>query len=187
VSGPLPWYVARATGLVAYALVTVAVVWGLLISGRPFGRRLSAPWLLDLHRFLGGLAVAFVGLHLGALVADQYVHFGIAELLVPMRSTWRPGPTALGIVAFDLLVAVELTSLAMRRLPRRTWRMIHRCSFVSFWLSTLHFLTAGSDARGSARLVAIAAASAVLFLTIYRVVVERGSARRQPAEVPAAA
>ena len=53
------WYTARAGGIVAWALLTVSVVWGLLLSSRVLGRRISGPKLLDLHRFLGGLAVTF--------------------------------------------------------------------------------------------------------------------------------
>jgi len=34
------------------------------------------------------------------------VHFGPAQLLIPLASAWRPGAVAWGIVAFYLLVAV---------------------------------------------------------------------------------
>ena len=54
----LAWYVARAAGIVAWALVSGAVVWGLLLSTRVLRGRPTPRWLLDLHRFLGGLAVA---------------------------------------------------------------------------------------------------------------------------------
>ena len=74
--------------------------------------------MLDLHKFLGTLSLVFVAVHLGALWADNYVHFGASELFVPMASTWRPGAVAWGIVAMYLLVAIQLTSWAMRRLPR---------------------------------------------------------------------
>ena len=56
------WYVARSTGIVAWALVAAAVVWGLLLTTRLVGGRSAPRWLLDLHRFLGGLAVIFTGL-----------------------------------------------------------------------------------------------------------------------------
>ncbi len=175
-SPELWWYLARASGIVAWALVTVAVVWGLLVSTRVLGGRPGPRWLLDLHRFLGGLAVTFTGIHVGALVADSYVHFDLVDLLVPFASEWQPLPVALGVVALWLLLAVELTSLAMRHLPRRQWRWVHLTSYGLFWLATLHGLTAGTDAGEP--LFAWAtnlAVVAVVFLTLFRVLVDRRS------------
>src|SRR3954452_15418400 len=131
------WYTARGAGIVAWVLATGAVVLGLLLSGR-FGRRPKPAWLLDLHRFMGGLVVVFLGVHLAALVADSTVQFGLSDLAVPMASAWRPGAVAWGVVAAWLLIAVELTSLAQRRLPRRLWHAVHLSSFVVFGASTVH-------------------------------------------------
>lgn len=140
------WHLARASGLVAWALVSASVLWGLIVAGR-LTRHIPPPaWNLDLHRFLGGLAVTFTGLHILGLVADTYVHFSWAGVLVPFASTWKPGAVAWGVVGFYLLLAIELTSLAMRRLPRRFWRRVHATSFVLFVAATIHGLRAGTDA-----------------------------------------
>ena len=88
------WHVARASGIVAWALAAATVLWGLALSTRALGPRPRAPWLLDLHRFLGGLTVVFVAVHLIGLWADSYVTFGYTELFVPMASAWRPGSPA---------------------------------------------------------------------------------------------
>ena len=80
------WYLARATGYVAWALLTTSVISGLLLSTRLTNGRPTPAWILDLHRFLAGTAVAFTGLHIVGLVADNYVHFGAADLLVPFAS-----------------------------------------------------------------------------------------------------
>jgi len=172
------WYVARSTGIVAWALVAAAVIWGLLLTTRLVGGRTAPRWLLDLHRFLGALAVIFTGLHLAGLVADSYTHFGPSDLLVPLASAWKPGPVALGVVAMYLLAAVELTSLAMRRLPRRFWRWVHLTSFGSFWLASLHAVTAGTDATNPVLwLTYLVTAAVVLFLTIFRTLADPRSRR----------
>jgi hypothetical protein len=172
------WYAARASGLVGWALCTLAVLWGLALSTRLLGKRPAPAWLLDLHRFLGALATIFVGVHVAALVADSYAHFGLADVLVPMASSWRPGPVAWGIAAFYLLVAVELTSLARRRLTVRLWRLAHITSVPLWAVSTVHLLTAGTDARNPAvQWAALAATGAVLFFTIVRVLSPRSAAR----------
>ena len=167
------WYTARGAGIVAWVLATGAVMLGLLLSGR-FGRRPKPAWLLDLHRFLGGLVVAFVAVHLGALVADSTVQFGITDLVVPFASAWKPGAVAWGVVAAWLLVAVELTSLAQRRLPRRVWHAVHLTSFVVFVASTVHALTAGTDATNPwFRAFALVSSAVVVNLTVLRVVSRR--------------
>ena len=76
------WYLARATGVMAWGLSTAAVLWGLFLHTRALGKNPTAPWLLDLHRHLGGLTVLFVLAHMSALVADSFVHFGWSELLM---------------------------------------------------------------------------------------------------------
>lgn len=163
------WYSARAGGIVAWMLLSASVVWGLLLSTKLLGRRPRPAWLLDLHRFLGGLSVVFTAVHVGALVADSYVEFGPTEVLVPFASSWRPSAVAWGVIGLYLLVAVELTSLLRRRLPRRLWRATHLLSFPLFGLSTVHALTAGTDVSATAwRLVMAALGSAVIGLVAAR-------------------
>src|SRR5690348_10185557 len=101
-----PWYVARAAGLTSWALLVFATLWGLALSTKILGKRPRPNWILDLHRWLGGLAVIFTGVHVGALLLDQYVHFGVKEVLVPFASSWRPAAVAWGVVALYMLLAV---------------------------------------------------------------------------------
>lgn len=173
------WYVARASGIVGWALVTASVVYGLWVSLRLTRKRPRPAWVLDLHRFLGGLSVVFVGVHLAGLVADSYAHFGLSELLVPFASTWKPTAVAWGIVGVYLLVAVEVTSLLMRRLPRKIWHAIHLSSYGIFVVSTIHMFTAGTDAGSSAlQWSAAVGTAAVAFLTITRVLSGRPPRRQ---------
>jgi DMSO/TMAO reductase YedYZ heme-binding membrane subunit len=184
------WYLARATGYVAWGLVTTSVITGLVFSGRLVTRRPTPAWTLDLHRFLAATAVVFTGLHVAGLVADRYVHFGPAEVLVPLASSWRPGAVALGVVALHLLAAIEISSLVVRRLPRRLWRAIHLASYLLFWTATFHLLSAGTDATHPvSRLAAALAIAAVVALTLVRSLGGRGAKhrRRAPSTTPAGA
>jgi predicted ferric reductase len=175
----LAWYVARAAGVVAWALVTLSVVWGLLVSTKSLSKRPGRGWVLDLHRYLGALGLVFTAVHVGAIVADTYVHFGVADVLVPLASAWHPGDVAWGVVALYLLVAVELTSLLRRRLGWRLWRATHGLSFPLFALATVHALLAGTDtARAWAQGAVIGAAMAVAFLGVARVVAPTPSEER---------
>jgi hypothetical protein len=111
VNPQLWWYAARSGGMVALALLAASVLWGLALSTKVFRGRPRPNWLLDLHRFLGGAAVVFTGIHVLSIVADSYVHFGLAEILVPFVGSWHPVAVGWGIVAMYLLLAVEVTSL----------------------------------------------------------------------------
>ncbi|MCP5028394.1 MAG: hypothetical protein GY929_19125 [Actinomycetia bacterium] len=182
------WYVARSAGIVAWALVTLSVLWGLALSTRALGRTAAPAWLLDIHRFLGGLSVTFTAVHLLALVGDNYVYFGWRELFVPMASQWQAGPVAWGIVAFYLLIAVEATSLIMKRLPRRLWKWIHSSSFIIYAFATVHGFTAGTDvANGIYLWASVLSVQAVAFFTVARLLIARRSKRRAPAAATAAA
>lgn len=169
------WYLARAGGLVAWGLLAGSVGWGLVLSSRIVRSRPRPAWLLDVHRFAGGLAVVFTAIHVGALVADSSVHFGLADALLPLVSRWRPAAVAWGIVAMYLLIAIEVTSVFMKRLSRRVWRGIHRMSFFLFVLASVHALTAGTDVETPVVIVTtVAFAGVISFLFVVRVLT-RGS------------
>jgi hypothetical protein len=105
------WCLARASGLVAWTLLTTSGIWGILLATRVLGQRPPGRWLKEMHRYMAELAVGFVIIHLVTLVADDFVQFGLDDLLIPMRSQWQPGAVAWGVVAFYLLLAVEGTSV----------------------------------------------------------------------------
>jgi len=101
------WYLARASGIVAFVLLTIAVVLGLTLSGRaklPNWPRFAVE---DVHRFAGLLTGTFVSLHVLTLFVDSYLPFSLTQLVVPGASTYRPLSTALGVVAAELLLALR--------------------------------------------------------------------------------
>jgi hypothetical protein len=105
----IPWYVARSSGIVAWALILATIVWGLLLATKVLGRKPGPAWLLSLHRYLGALTIAFVGVHVGAILLDSYTDFGVTDVLVPFTGSWHPLAVAWGIVGMYLLMAIEIT------------------------------------------------------------------------------
>jgi len=170
--------------MVAWALLTLSILWGFFVTTRVLGAKPRAPWLLDLHRFLGGLAVVFVVVHLVGLFVDRFVGFSVADLVVPFVSSYETVAMAWGIVAFYGLVAVELTSLAMQRLPRSLWKWIHRTSYLLFAFATVHSLLVGTDVDNPIVLwLAGIGVAEVAFLVVVRLVVRgRGSVSETVAE-----
>jgi len=183
------WYVSRSAGIAAWALALASVLWGIALATRALGPNPKAPWLLDLHRHLGGLTVLFTGIHMGALVADTYVHFGLADLLVPFASPWKTGAVAWGVIAFWMLLAVELTSLVRNRLPKRLWHGVHLTSYLVAVLATGHMLTAGTDAENPLlQVVAFVWVPITVFFLLYRWLApsRRSTRDRVPASARAA-
>jgi len=176
------WYLARSSGIVAWGLLAASVLLGLVLSTRALGRRPAPAWTADLHRGIGGMAVTFTALHLLGVAADSTVEFSAGALFVPFVSQWRPAAVAAGIVAFYLLVAVELSSLLRRRLAIRVWRWIHLSSFLLYVAATGHLLTAGTEASSPWLLGPVwGTMIATGSLTLVRVLVPRGRTRRPAA------
>ena len=169
-SEQLWWYVARSGGIVALALATLSILWGLALSTRITDGRPRPAWLLDMHRMLGGASVVFTAIHVAALMLDSYVSFGLTDVLVPFASSWNAGAVAWGIESMYLLAAVQVSSLAMKRLPRRLWRAIHMGSYGVFATGVVHGLQAGTDASHPLYVAGtVGSIVAVAFLTAYRV------------------
>ena len=178
------WYLARASGVVGWLLLTASVIWGILTPAKLSDRQRPA-WSLDLHRWLAGLTIGFVAIHLVALMADSYIEFSFIDLFVPFASDWKPFPVALGVLATWLLVIVQATSLGMKLLPRSVWRRIHLTSYLAFFLTSLHGTLAGTDATNLLyQGASIAALAAVIFTTLYRVMTRRRRPPVRPTKSP---
>ena len=187
------WYFARASGMVAAVLLVASLVWGVLMATRALKPVDRPAWMLAMHRWFSGLAVTGVVIHIAALVADSYVHFGTKEILVPMASSWKPGAVTLGVVAMYLLVLVQATSLAMKRLPKRVWRGIHLSSYALTWLVFVHAGLAGTDVSNrvyqvvALLLTIVAVTAAVLRVTMGRASRRVGAAAPPSTQAPTAA
>lgn len=178
------WHVARASGLTAWALLSLSVLWGLFLSTRVLGGRAAPAWLLDLHRGLGALTMIFTVVHMVGLFADEWIGYGLRELFVPLSSSFKPWAVTWGVVSMYLLVSVALTSWVRKWIPPLLWRWIHKTAFAAFVLSTAHTLTAGSDAKNPYLLgSAVAVSAAFVFLCVYRLVA--GRRMLKPAARPA--
>ena len=65
------YYLSRSTGIVAMLLVVAALLWGFLFSSRATGNRLRPNWWLDLHNWLGGIAMIFTIAHIATSYLDR--------------------------------------------------------------------------------------------------------------------
>lgn len=182
------WYLSRASGTVAFGVITSSVAFGLVLSTRLFGRSVAPAWLMEMHKFLGILGIIATGIHMGSLMADNYAPFSLADLLIPFATHWKPGAVAWGVLAFWLLTTIQISSWCMKRMPRAVWHAIHMTSFVLFASAMVHGLLAGTEGKLQvAKIVAIATTMTVLFLGVVRVLAPRRAQRKQTRVAAAAA
>jgi methionine sulfoxide reductase heme-binding subunit len=143
-STPL-WYATRATGLVALVLLTVSMMLGLLSSVR-FQRPAWPRFVtLGLHRNVTLLALGFTAVHVLTTVLDSFVSIPLADAFIPFISSYRPIWVGLGAIAFDLMLALVITSLLRTRLGLRSWRLVHWTAYLCWPVAVLHGLGTGTD------------------------------------------
>jgi sulfoxide reductase heme-binding subunit YedZ len=145
----LAWYLTRSTGAVALLLLT-----GSLALGVADVQRLSTPrwprFIVDsLHRNVSLLALVFLALHILTAVLDSFAPISLTAAVVPFLSSYRPLWLGLGAVAFDLMLALILTSALRQRIGHGAWRATHWLAYACWPVALLHSLGTGSDVKSS--------------------------------------
>jgi Ferric reductase like transmembrane component len=141
------WYTTRATGVVALGLLTGTVVLGVAGVTRFASPRLPRLVTSGLHRNLSLTAVAFLAAHIATALLDTYAPVGLASVLLPFASSYRPFWLGLGTLAFDLVLALVVTSLLRARLRYRSWKLVHWAAYAAWPLALWHGLGTGTDGR----------------------------------------
>ena len=166
------WYLTRGTGVVSLLLLTTVTVLGVLNSIRWAPPRQPRFVLQRIHRNVSLAAVAFILVHIATAVLDGFAPIRWLDTVVPFGSAYRPIWLGLGAVAFDLLIAVVITSLLRARLGYRAWRAVHWTSYGLWAIAIFHGLGVGSDTRQAWMLALVAASvAAVLAAVVRRLVV----------------
>lgn len=139
------WFATRATGLTALVLLTGTVVLGMLTSVR-FARPAWPRFMtVSLHRNLSLLTITFTGLHVLTTVTDPFASISVVSVVFPFTSAYRRIWLGFGAVAFDLLVAVLVTSLLRTRIRPRLWRAVHWAGYACWPVALVHGLGTGTD------------------------------------------
>jgi methionine sulfoxide reductase heme-binding subunit len=168
------WYLTRATGLVSLILLSATVVLGTVASVGWTTDRWPRFLSQSVHRNLSLFCLALIAIHVVSTVGDGYVPIGLADAVIPFRSPYRPVWVGLGALAFDLLLAVALTSALRRRIGAGVWRGVHWLAYACWPIAVVHGLGSGSDARlPGATLVFVACTGSVAAAVAWRLVAGR--------------
>lgn len=139
------WYLSRTAALVCFISLFLSICLALLFkSGRSeWG---GGHWrVLDLHKFLAMLGIAFLGLHIFSLLGDAYFSYSLGQLLVPMASPYRALPVAMGVLAFYASVIGLIIWRTKKFIGSRAWRVFHAGATIVFLLALVHAITSGTD------------------------------------------
>jgi methionine sulfoxide reductase heme-binding subunit len=169
VTSEVLWFTTRAAGVVSLLLFTAVVVMGQLtrlrVDSANWPRFLSA----DFHRNLSLLSLVFLVIHIVTAVVDPFTSLGIAPVVLPFGSSYRRFWLGLGTVAFEITLAVVITSLLRVRIGVRAWRAIHWLSYAAWPIAVVHGLGTGTDANSPWLMgITIACVTAVLVVTVWR-------------------
>jgi sulfoxide reductase heme-binding subunit YedZ len=145
-SNPL-WFATRATGSIALILLTATTVIGIAGARRYAPASLGRFEIAALHRNLSLLSLALLALHICTALADSYVPLGWFSGLVPFISPYRTLWVGLGTVAFDLLLAVAVTSAFRLRMGLRRWKATHFLAYAAWPVAVFHAAGTGTDTK----------------------------------------
>jgi methionine sulfoxide reductase heme-binding subunit len=139
------WYLTRSSGAVALILLTISLVIGIVLIGRVSSERWPRFAIDGIHRASSLLAVVFLAIHIATAVLDSFAPISLLDAVIPFAGAYRPVWLGLGAAAFDLMVAVAITSALRERLGHRTWRAVHWLAYGVWPLAIVHGLGTGSD------------------------------------------
>ena len=180
------WLIIRGSGVVAFALLSVATIWGLLVSTKLLGRLVRAKPLTWFHESLGIGALLATLIHVGVLSVHDFLDFSWAEILVPGLSDWRPPAVTAGIGAFYGLVLVSTSFYFKRWIGQKAWRVIHFASFGVF-VTSLAARGLGWDRHRHPLMIGLYLGSAIVVFSLVALrIVGETPARGAPAKEPMA-
>lgn len=174
-----PWYVTRASGLVAAASLVVLILSGVgLITGLTF-KFLEPLTAWATHKALGYVFGLSVVLHIVALLFDKYASFNIVDVLVPFASHHHPLTisgyhfgslyVALGVFAFYIILAILISSLLWIDKKPYPWKTLHFYGYLAMALVFFHALYLGTDlTHGFFRVLWIIFGVSIAVAIVYR-------------------
>ncbi len=171
---------ARVIGLLGLALLILSSVGGTLLASRTAQKikRLKGQ-TFSYHRTLSLVGAALFLLHpIPLLFAHATTGMHWQNIFVPFTAPKQGILIAWGTLAAYFLVIVTLSSLFIKKLPRRQWRLLHYGSYVVLGLGLVHSLTISNEfsthepfriTEPDKFLLAVVAVPLVLLLPLWRI------------------
>jgi predicted ferric reductase len=175
------WFISRSSGILAYMMLTAAVLWGLVQSGGILRPTIPPLLALGMHSFLNWGSLVMAALHGLILLGDHYLKLTLFDVIVPFSGPYEPALVGLGVLAFYLMLLLSSSFYVRKWLGQKTFRWLHYASYPTYLLVSLHGLGVGTDS-GLLWPLYLASVGLVVLVTIWRILNARqkNSSARKP-------
>jgi predicted ferric reductase len=165
------WYLARSSAFVAYGLLWLAMIFGLMMTSKTARIWPGGPIAFDLHQHASLLGLAFALFHALVLLGDHYMAYTLAQLLIPFNGgSYRPLWVGVGQVGLYVMALVGFSFYIRKEIGRNLWRLIHFLSFALFIGSLVHGIQSGTDTgQWWSNAIYWSTGGSVLFMTFFRI------------------
>ena len=165
------WFIARITGLTAFAVLSLSVLSGEALRTSVLDFLAKNRAIRKLHDFTTPLWLPLVFAHIVALEYDRTAQIRPINIVVPFTTTYGQVPIGLGTIAFDILMVVTVTSWLRSRMNNTLWMWIHRTSYIAFVAVFFHAVLSGTDfAAPLVSAIAWPVAAALAILGVSRII-----------------
>lgn len=153
-----PWYIIRASGFVAAALLILLMLSGIgQVTGLTY-RFLEPVKAWAVHRAMALALCVMIAVHGGLLLIDKFLPFSLAQVLVPFQSHYTnkhsllgvslgSWSVTLGILSMYAVAIIVASSLGWIDTHKRTWKWLHYLSYFVILAVFLHGASVGTDLR----------------------------------------
>ena len=153
VSGTYPkafWYLSRGTAFASLSLLWLSMALGLGITNKMARVWPGAPAAFAIHEYVSLLGLAFALFHALVLMGDHYIHFTLAQILMPFAAVnYRPFWVGVGQLGFYVWAIVAFSFYARDAIGQKAWRWIHYLSFAMYLMGIFHGIFSGTDSGAS--------------------------------------
>ena len=139
------WFIARITGLTAFAVLSLSVLSGEALRTSVLDFLAKNRAIRKLHDFTTPLWLPLVFAHVIALVLDKTARIEPINVVVPFLTDYGQLPIGLGTIAFDIVMVVAITSWLRKYMNNTVWTWIHRTSYIGFVAIFFHAALSGTD------------------------------------------
>lgn len=144
---PWAWYISRAAGLLAFALLYVSIFLGLTLR-IPLLRKIFAPvHSMKIHCWISFQATVLAFLHGGVLLFDKFLKLSLVDLFVPLASSYETVFLSLGIFSFYFMLILVATSYGRKHISQKLWRVTHFINIILYVIVLVHIFAMGTDLK----------------------------------------
>ena len=104
------WFLARATGLTAFAALSLSIVSGEALRTSVLDFLASNRAMRALHDFTTTLWMPLLLAHVTTLILDRTAQIAVRDVVIPFQVGYGWWQIGLGTVAFDIVIVVTVTS-----------------------------------------------------------------------------